>query len=94
MLTFRTSSANLWHLGVDLSVLRCKKCFRGEGAPYGSYTVYRRILLEIEKPVLHNPFWRNLKELNIENQYKEVLSHGDFVLITARFLEKSVLFPK
>jgi hypothetical protein len=61
MLTFRTSSVNLWHLGVDLSDLRCKKRFRGGhiytfflllilGSPYSSYTVYRRSLLEIERP--------------------------------------------
>jgi hypothetical protein len=30
---FWTSSVNLWHLGVDLIILRCKKRFRG-GSPY------------------------------------------------------------
>jgi hypothetical protein len=33
MVTFRTSSVNLWHLGVDLSFLRCKKRFRGGHIP-------------------------------------------------------------
>jgi hypothetical protein len=49
-----TSSVNLWHLGVDLSILRCKKMlqifFHVLGAHYCSYTFYRRSLLELERP--------------------------------------------
>jgi hypothetical protein len=50
-------------MGVDLSILRCKKHFRGGhiypikkakinagGAPYSSYTVYRHSLMETERP--------------------------------------------
>jgi hypothetical protein len=32
-------------------------------------------------PITHHPspIWQNLNELNVENQYKEILSHGDVV---------------
>jgi ubiquinol-cytochrome c reductase subunit 6 len=55
MLTFCTSSVNLGHLGVDLSILRCNKCFRG--GPYGWLPLKKKYFfayfytpLEIERP--------------------------------------------
>jgi hypothetical protein len=55
MLTLRTSTVNLWHLGVDLSIFRCQKHFRGGHIPLLKINLFLGGLFWAP-PIVHTPF--------------------------------------